>query len=206
MDARNAVQRIGAILIIVAGACGGAVYAGHVHIYSGDFNLRIPAEPNSSKGWMTDAIIEVSDHFVISDLDTGINLTHTSVFDLQIFLQSPTEKKICLNMYDPFDEFFVGANYTNTIFDDEALFSIKEAEAPFTGRFRPIEPYKLSKFDGENAYGYWHLQIYDAFYNDTGTFNRFELMITTPAPEPATAILLTLAAAMLGLFKPRRSH
>jgi hypothetical protein len=195
------VQRIGAILIIVAGACGGAVYAGHVHIYSGDFNLRIPAELSNSKDWMTDAVIKVPDHLVISDLDTGISLTHTNVFDLQIFLQSPAGTRICLNMYDSFYEFFVGANYTDTVFDDEALFSIKAASAPFTGRFRPVEPYKLSEFEGEDAYGSWRLQIYDAFYNDTGTFNHFELMIT--APEPATAILLTIGVGLMRLRRPR---
>jgi hypothetical protein len=195
------VQRIGAILVIVAGACGGAVYAGHVHIYSGDFNLRIPAELSNSKDWMTDAVIKVPDHLVISDLDTGISLTHTNVFDLQIFLQSPAGTRICLNMYDSFYEFFVGANYTDTVFDDEALFSIKAASAPFTGRFRPVEPYKLSEFEGEDAYGSWRLQIYDAFYNDTGTFNHFELMIT--APEPATAILLTIGVGLMRLRRPR---
>ena len=201
-------QRIGAILVIVAGACGGAVYAGHVHIYPGDFNLPIPKpdskDPYISKGWMEDAVIKIPDHFVISDLDTGISLTHTNVFDLQIFLQSPAGIRICLNMFDFKNEFSVYPNYTNTIFDDEALLSIKEVEAPFTGRFRPLEPYKLSKFDGEDAYGSWLLQIYDAYWWDTGTFNRFELMIETP--EPATAILLTLAAGLLKLFKPRRSH
>jgi subtilisin-like proprotein convertase family protein len=197
MDARNAAQWIGAILVILTGICGGAVYAETLHVYTGDFNLPIPAELNNSKGWMADAVINIPDHITVSDLDVGITLTHTSAFDLQIFLQSPFEKKICLNMYDPFYEFFIGENYTNTIFDDEALFSIKEADAPFTGRFRPVEPYQLSKFDGENAYGYWHLQIYDAWEWDTGAFNRFELMITTAAPEPATAILLAIGLCLM---------
>jgi hypothetical protein len=179
-----------------------AGFSGSVHLYSGDFNLPIPAELGSSKGWMADAVIEIPDHLVISDLDIGISLTHTNVFDLQLFLRSPAGTIICLNVYDPFDEFFVGANYTDTIFDDEALLSIKEGEAPFTGRFRPLEPYKLSKFDDEDSFGFWHLRIYDAFYADTGTFNHFELMIT--APEPASAMLLTFAAALLRLFKPHR--
>jgi subtilisin-like proprotein convertase family protein len=205
------VQRIGAILVIVAGACGGAVYAGHVHIYSGDFNLPIPKldskDPYISRGWMADAVIEIPDNFVIEDLDVRISLTHTNVFDLQLFLQNPAGTRICLNMFDFKKEFSVYPNYTNTIFDDEALFSIKEGEAPFTGRFRPldVDPYnKLSKFDGQDACGSWRLQIYDAFYWDTGTFNHLELMIETP--EPATAILLTLTAGLLKLFKPRRSH
>lgn len=204
MEARNAVQRIGAVLIIVVGVCGGAVYAGHVHIYTGDFNLPIPANPDETKGWMADAVIEIPHHFIITDLDVQISITHTNVFDLQIFLRSPTEKVICLNMFDVKKEFSVYPNYTNTIFDDESLFFIKEGEAPFTGRFKPIDPYELSKFDDEDAYGPWRLRIYDAFYADTGTLNSFELMITTP--EPASAILLTLAAGLLRLFKPRRGH
>jgi subtilisin-like proprotein convertase family protein len=210
MDARNAAQLIGAILIIVAGACGGAVYASSLYSYTDDFNLPIPAmddpqrEHGKGMGRMDDAVIEIPHSFIISDLDVRINITHTNVFDLQLFLQSPASTRICLNMYNPFDEFFVGANYTNTIFDDEALLSIKEAEAPFTGRFIPIDvdPYnKLSKFDDENAHGSWHLQIYDWWPTDTGTFNRFELMITTPAPEPATAMLLTFGAGLIRLFK-----
>jgi subtilisin-like proprotein convertase family protein len=175
-----------------------------VHIYSGDFNLRIPKpdinDPCISKGWMADAVINVPDHFIITDLDVGINLTHTNVFDLQLSLQSPVGTRICLNMYN-YDEFFIGANYTNTIFDDEAILSIKEGVAPFTGRFRPLEPYKLSKFDGEEAYGLWRLQIYDAYWYDTGTFNRLELTIT--APEPATAILLTIGICLIRMRRCR---
>ena len=199
-------QRIGAILVIVAGACGGAVYASHVHIYTGDFNLPIIDKPGPGST-VTEAVIETPDHFVIEDLDVQINITHTNVFDLQLFLQSPAGTRICLNMYDSFYDFFVGANYTNTVFDDEALFSIKDGVPPFTGRFRPVDvdPYnKLSKFDGQDAYGSWRLQIYDMFDSDTGTLNSFELMIETP--EPATAVLLTFGIGLVSLFKPRRGH
>jgi subtilisin-like proprotein convertase family protein len=174
-----------------------------VHIYSGDFNLPIPAQPGSTKGWMDDkAIIEIHDHFPISDLDVGISLTHSRVFDLQLYLQDPTER-LCLNMYN-FDEYFNGENYTQTIFDDEAELSIEQGQPPFTGRFRPVEPYKLSEFDGEDAYGSWRLQIYDAWEWDTGTFNRFELMIT--APEPATAILLSIGVGLMRLRRPQQSQ
>ncbi|MHC4084469.1 MAG: proprotein convertase P-domain-containing protein [Planctomycetota bacterium] len=101
-----------------------------------------------------------------------------------------------------FREFFEGANYTQTVFDDEAELSIKQAEPPFTGSFRPVEPYKLSDFDGEDAYGIWRLQIYDAWDWDTGTLDSFELVITTP--EPATAIFLILGASLVTLFNTRR--
>jgi subtilisin-like proprotein convertase family protein len=201
MDARNALQRIVAILLIAAGACSGTVFAKPVHIYASDFNLPILDKPGPGS-WMTEAAIEVPDHFTIDDLDVGITVTHTNVFDLQIFLLSPASTRICLNIFDFKDEFSVYPNYTNTVFDDEAQTPINQASAPFTGRFRPIEPFQLCQFDGEDAYGLWRLQIYDMFDWDTGTLDHFELIITTP--EPATAILFTLGIAVITLFRPYR--
>jgi len=202
MDIRSAVQRIVTVVII---ATGGATtcFASPGNIYSSEFDLPIPAETDSSIGWMDDALLEVPDHIIISDVDVGISVTHTNVFDLQIFLQSPSGTRICLNMYDSFEGFFAGENYTNTIFDDEAQSSISQAEPPFTGRFRPLDLYTLSEFDNEDAFGFWRLQIYDAFYYNSGTLDRVELMITTP--ESATAIFLIFGAGLLKLFCARQA-
>lgn len=173
-------------------------------IYGGDFNLPIPKpdsnDPYISKGWMADAVIEIPHGFTIVDLDVRIDVTHTNVFDLQIFLQSPDETKVCLNMYNAFEKFFIGADYTQTVFDDEAELSIIDANAPFTGSFRPID--LLSEFDGKASFGQWRLQIYDAWDWDTGNLHRFELIFTTP--EPATAMLLLLGSGLIAMFKPRR--
>ena len=155
--------------------------AGQVYIYGGDFNLRIPADPDNTRGWMDDAVIEISDHFPIADLDVCITITHSSVFDLQLFLKSPTGTRLCLNMYN-LTAYFDGVNYTQTIFDDEAELSIEQAQPPFTGRFRPEPGNALSIFDGLDAYGSWRLQIYDARYADTGTLDRFELIICGKIP------------------------
>ena len=205
MDAPNAVQRIVAIVLIVVGVSF-PVFAGPVHIYSAEFDLPIPADPDDTRGWMADAVIEIPHHFIIYDLDVRIDITHTKVFDLQIFLQSPAGTRLCLNMYNPFDEYFEGADYTQTIFDDEAETAIEQAEPPFTGRFRPkaIDAANLLEiFDGEDSYGPWRLRIYDAFYWDTGNLDSFELMITVP--EPATAILLLLGTGLITLLNPRRT-
>ena len=203
MDARSTAQRIVSIVtILLTVSC--PAFAGIIITYGGSFDLNIPAEPGATKGWMTDALIEITDHYLIRDIDVRISSTHTSVFDLQLFLQSPAGTRICLNMYNPFNEFFEGENYSQTIFDDEADISISLGEAPFTGRFRPREPYQLSIFDDEDVYGSWRLQIYDAFYYNTGTLDSFELMITNNTPEPATAILLILGTALSLLHNPRR--
>jgi len=204
MDARSTAQRIVSIVtILLTVSC--PAFAGIILTYGGNFDLNIPAEPGATKGWMTDALIEITDHHLIRDIDVRISSTHTSVFDLQLFLQSPAGTRICLNMYNPFDEFFEGENYSQTIFDDEADISISLGEVPFTGRFRPREPYQLSIFDDEDVYGSWRLQIYDAFYYNTGTLDSFELIITNYTPEPATAVLLLLGTCLVALFRPRRT-
>ena len=201
MDTHNREQWIVAILLGV-GALSFPVFANEIYTYSGDFNLQIPAEPNTSKGWMADAVIDVDYHFTILDLDVGITLTHSNVFDLQIFLQSPEGTKLCLNMYNPSSEFFQGADYSQTIFDDEAQIPISQAQPPFTGRFRPNASNVLEIFDGQDAYGSWSLQIYDAYHYDTGTLESFELTLTVP--EPATVALLTLGTGLAALLRPRR--
>jgi hypothetical protein len=204
MDARNVLQWSVTILVVVGGLSF-PLYAGAVEIYGGDFGIPLtdPIGPGSS---LTEVIIEVPEYYVISDLDVQISITHTNVFDLQVFLQSPAGTRVCLNMYS-YREFFEAPNYTLTIFDDEAGNAIEEAEPPFTGRFRPraIDPLNLLEiFDGENVYGTWRLQIYDMWPVDTGTLDSLKLVITTP--EPATAMLLIVGAGLITLFKSRRGR
>jgi hypothetical protein len=100
------------------------------------------------------------------------------------------------------DEYPVGANYTGTIFDDEADTPIEHGEPPFTGRFRPREPERLARFDGHDAFGIWRLRIYDFWADDTGSLDSFEIIITTP--EPTTATLLILGVGLLRLCRSRR--
>ena len=201
MDAQSRLRWIVAVFLGL-GALSFPVFANEVYTYQGDFNLQIPAEQDASKGWMADAVIEIDSHFTISDLDVGLNLTHTNVFDLQISLQSPDGTSLCLNMYNSYNEFFTGADYSQTIFDDEALIPIDQAQPPFTGRFRPNNGSLLEIFDDQDAYGPWQLRIYDAYYHDTGTLDSFELTVTTP--EPATVVLLVLGTGCAALLRPCR--
>ena len=162
MEALAARQRIVPVLGVLL-AFPFICFGDTVRTYGGQYDLRIPAGVDNSKGWMLDAVINVPDHFDVYDVDVRISLTHTKAFDLRIFLQSPAGTRICLNRYDPFTEYFEGENYTQTLFDDEAEIPISQAQPPFTGRFRPREPYRLSAFDGQDCFGLWRLQIYDAF-------------------------------------------
>jgi len=198
MTAGKVLRWLVIIFLVVGRSCFSAL-ANPVQTYGGEFDLRIPADPNRSSGAMYDAVIEIPDHFSVYDLDVGISLTHDSVFDLQIFLVSPAGTRVCLNMYD-LDDYFEGEDYVDTIFDDESEIPIDQAEPQFTGRFRPKD--SLAAFDGQDAYGLWRLQIYDTYYADTGSLGSFELMVTIL--EPATAILLIVGVGLATLIRPRR--
>jgi len=204
MDAPNAVQRIVAIVLIVVGVSF-PLFAGQVHIYSAEFDLPIPANPDDTRGWMADAIIEIPDHFTIHDLDIRISLTHEALFDLQILLQSPAGKNVLLNPAGNLAFIVRGEDGRLTayggsvdwVFDDEAEVLIEDATEPFVGAFRPV--WNLSLFDNEDACGTWRLRIEDWWQAHTGELDSFELIITVP--EPATAILLLLGTGLITLLK-----
>lgn len=200
MGAKSVLGCISAIIFMAAGLAHPA-YAGPVFIYGGDFNLPIPQEPDSSKGWMADAVIDITAHHIIQDLDVEINITHSNVFDLKLLLVSPSGTEICLNDYALY-EFFIGENYTDTIFDDEAELYIKEGQAPFTGRFRPKDG--LYIFDGEDISGLWRLRIRDKHFYNTGTLDSFYLVVSIP--EPATVSFLGFGFVLMAMFRHFRRH
>ena len=175
------------ILTVLGTAWGNVIY------YGGDFDLSIP-----DNGKMSDAVIDIDHYYTIFDLDVRINIVHTNVFDLQIFLQGPSGERVCLNIYDFEKDFFVGQNYIDTIFDDQADIAIADGTAAFTGRFRPRD--ELSIFNGGDCFGVWKLEIYDTYYNDTGYLESFELMIVNP--EPSSLMLLGTGALF---FRRRRT-
>lgn len=180
-----------------------AGYDAATYSFGGSFDLRIPADPGASKGWMDDAVIAVPVHLAITDLDVSVSITHTKAFDLTLMLESPSGTTVVLNQSDPFTGYYNGPNYHSTIFDDEAATPIENGRPPFEGRFRPLAGYFLSAFDGEDAYGSWTLKVYDSFAADIGEFDSFRLTITTP--EPATVAFLLIGAGLATLSRRRKA-
>jgi hypothetical protein len=154
---------------------------------------------------MADAIIDVTEHHLIEDLDVAVLLTHEAFFDLEIVLQSPAGTTITLN--PALNTAFIiqeGGSHSaggqnRFLFDDEAAVDIRHASQPFNQPFRPAPGFELSAFDGQDAFGQWRLQIRDAGDMHTGQLEKIELIITTP--EPTTAVLLTLGAAVIYMRK-----
>lgn len=116
----------------------------------------------------------------VTDLNINIRLNHTYDFDLALTLISPSGRRVLL--ID--DVGGSGDNFTDTFLTDEAAASITTGTAPFTGRFKPLQP--LSLFDGENPNGHWKLEIADQLGGDSGQLLAWSLEIAHAEPGATT--------------------
>lgn len=126
-----------------------------------DRTEQLAIGPNA--GTETRSTIRISEDFIISaNVNVSINLEHTFDNDLDIFLIAPDGRITELSTDNGGSE----DNYTNTVFDGEALVSIVDGEAPFTGVYRPEESFTL--LDGISSAGDWTLLIIDDLNGDEG--------------------------------------
>ena len=174
-------------------------------IYQRQFNQPIPSQ-GDGMAWMTPVTLSVPDHGIISDLDVLLDISHTNVVDLCIFLESPQGNTVILKDEELMNHFWRDTPKTdmkNTIFDDAAGNTLLQANPPYTGRFKPAASNYLSLYNGLDACGEWTLRIYDMAYVDTGALNRWEMHIEYHInPEPL--IFCYLGASTLFLRHRRR--
>ena len=107
----------------------------------------------------------------VSQLNVSFDLDHTNDQNLDLALISPNGTFV--------DLFFGvggnGQNFRHTILDDGAPISIADGQAPFTGRFRPLNP--LAAFDGQPFNGLWLLVLTDPDLTDVATLNSWSLTV-----------------------------
>ena len=125
--------------------------------------------------------IAVPENKTIQDLNVMVNITHTYDGDLTLSLIGPDNTTIVLSNRRGSG----GANFVNTVFDDQASTPIASGSAPFTGSFIPDA--SLSAFNGKLSAGTWTLKVVDGASSDTGTINNFALTFTFP-PEPCPTV------------------
>jgi subtilisin-like proprotein convertase family protein len=135
------------------------------------------AIPDSS---FIQATLQIPDDVMIADLDlVNLQIQHVFVGDLEAYLTNPNGVRV--HLFSKVGR--EGNDFMGTVFDDAAASSIKVGVAPFSGRFRPIEP--LAIFNGQRSLGSWQLQISDTSAGDTGTLLAWGLEVCSNAAPNA---------------------
>jgi subtilisin-like proprotein convertase family protein len=124
------------------------------------------------------SILNVGQPGLIVDVNVSLNLTHTWDEDLDIVLISPTGTHVLLTSDNGGDS----DNYTDTVFNDEAIQGVNAGQAPFASTFSPEG--LLPMRDLETAAGIWTLVITDDTSGDSGTLLGWSLTITSNSLVP----------------------
>ena len=119
----------------------------------------------------------------IADVDLILTIAHPYDADLDVYLVGPTGTRVELFT----DVGGNGADFTDTLLDDEAWTAITAGSPPFMGSFRPEG--SLAALDGSNPNGTWRLEVSDDASGDTGSLIRWCLAVATAA-EPAAEIVV----------------
>ncbi len=103
--------------------------------------------------------IDVTEDFVIGDVNVTLSITHSNTSFLDAYLTGPGGQRI---------ELFTevggsGDHFDETLFDDQSANPITKAKPPFSGTFMPEALVKrqpsLSQFNGKSAKGIWQLVV-----------------------------------------------
>lgn len=128
----------------------------------------------------------------VTDVNIGVQFTHTYRGDIRATLVSPTGTVVNL-----ITNIGTSADNLNVLFDDGAAASITThtandntaAAPPYQRNFRPESA--LAGFNGQGSAGTWQLTICDSLNNDSGAFTRADLTLTTVPLTPYADLSLS---------------
>jgi len=134
----------------------------------------------------------VSANAQITDVNIGVQFTHTYRGDVRATLVSPTGTVVNL-----ITNVGTSADHLNVLFDDSAAASITThttndstaTAPPYQRTFRPEG--SLASFNGQGSAGTWQLTICDSLNGDSGAFTRADLMLATIPLSPFADLSLT---------------
>jgi subtilisin-like proprotein convertase family protein len=134
--------------------------------------------------------IDVSEDYLIGDLNIQISITHSNLSFLDAYLTGPDGQRI---------ELFTevggsGDNFDKTLLDDQSRFPITRAKPPYRGTFKPEALDKrqpgLSHFNGKSVKGIWQLVVRGTRSDRFGMLHGWSLIV-----KPQDSILGATAAS-----------
>ena len=141
-----------------------------------DLNAAIPEGAGQNQfGEFLFQQIEITDDFLITDVNLNIDITHAYIGDLNIILEHPDGTQAVLLDSDYCED----QSDLDITFDDEG--SELVCAEPTQGIFQPTGT-PLSSFIGKSSLGIWQIGIRDYYNEDAGILNDWSLEICAELP------------------------
>ena len=136
-------------------------------------STNVPKSISSQGAAIVVSTMNVSQSGTITDLDiSNLNISHTYLFDLSIYLVSPAGTWVTLLQNK------CGGNKDIRIrFDDDSPYSTLPCPPINDEYYPPHNP--LSAFNGENMQGTWTLRVNDGQQGDGGSINSWGLLFNS---------------------------
>ena len=134
-----------------------------------DIPKTVPdANPNG-----VESVINVSDDFVVSDVNLTLDMTHSWLWDLQIYLKAPNGSEVLI--YDrSCGSSGIQRQDVDAVFDDEGTAAVCNNSIPaISGVTKSID--LLSILNGGSSQGDWVLRVVDNSSGDVGVINGWAI-------------------------------
>ena len=119
------------------------------------------------------SILNIIDDFTVSDVNINIDITHTWLWDLQVYLKSPSGTEVLIYDRNCGSSGEQRQNI-NSIFDDAATAFVCDNVIPAVyGNTKPSN--LLSAFNGMSSFGDWTLRVVDNAPADIGDLNNWAI-------------------------------
>jgi serine protease len=148
-------------------------YVGVITLHSAQTYTNSTAQAIKPYG-LAMSSITVPPDATVGNVQVRLNIDYPHDGDLYLYLVSPTGKTIALD----YNRGGTGANFSNTLFSQQASTPISNGRAPFYGAYLPEAA--LNQLIGSNASGTWRLGIRNSG-SGSGTLANWSLILT-PAP------------------------
>ncbi|MFN3757014.1 MAG: S8 family serine peptidase [Flavobacterium sp.] len=171
--------------VLPSNRCGVSMEVPFQSFQTGEFNCNLLFEATDYSNAIIEEVagataivpINIPDDFAIGKVNVIVDISHTWVQDMTIFLQRDGGN---LNSITLIEQPCGGQDDIDAVFDDNGTpFTCNNLPA-ISGTILPMEP--LSSFNLQNAQGNWNLFITDNYFEDGGQVNLFALQFCSTAP------------------------
>jgi subtilisin-like proprotein convertase family protein len=141
---------------------------------------NLPVTIRSDEPTSVSSILSISENLVITDVNVGVDVSHTYVAELIVTLESPSGSVVTLLSQDTcLNPDYSSGSDINVVFDDDGSDLVCASSSPVvSGLIRP-QLGNLDTFNNQSTQGDWVLTVTDIYSGDGGSLDNFTLEITT---------------------------